>query len=166
MEDSYRGGEVSGHEIPTLIKALLLVSIDKDCPGAARYVNGDWSEIDLVMPLLTLLVPAVGWSSYAMGHFLSLCERAGAAYPFEAFAEQTQAVVNDIENAKGSWSGTLLPARIAGVIQNLSDSNYPLQPSQTQALLRILDALVDLGDRRSAALEQAETFRRVRVEGV
>ena len=29
--------------------------------------------------------------------------------------------------------------------------------------MRILDALIDLGDRRSAALEQAEAFRGVRV---
>jgi hypothetical protein len=33
--------------------------------------------------------------------------------------------------------------------------------TQARALLQLLDALIDLGDRRSAALEQTEAFRRV-----
>lgn len=68
-----------------------------------------------------------------------------------------------LAKAKGSWVGTALPARIAGVIQRLTDSNYPLRPDQAKALLEILDTLIDLGDRRSAALEQAEAFRGVQV---
>ena len=32
---------------------------------------------------------------------------------------------------------------------------------QAQGLLRVLDALIDLGDRRSAALEQTEAFRNI-----
>jgi hypothetical protein len=38
-------------------------------------------------------------------------------------------------------------------------ANYPLRVDQAQGLLRVLDGLIDLGDRRSAALEQTEAFK-------
>jgi hypothetical protein len=37
----------------------------------------------------------------------------------------------------------------------------PLEPGQK--LLRILDLLVDMGDRRSAALQLSESFREIQV---
>ena len=54
-----------------------------------------------------------------------------------------------------------LPARLAAVIQRLAEANYPLEVNRARGLLKLLDALIDLGDRRSAALEQDEAFRRV-----
>ena len=155
---SDRAGEVHGYDLLELIRVLLYVAIEKS-DGAARFVNGDWSQISLIMPLVTRLVGATGWSPFVMEQFLTLCERAGAAYPIDAFAVQANAVLAAIENARGGWAGTLLPARTAGVVQCLADVNFPLQADQAQALLRILDALIDLGDRRSAALEQTEVFR-------
>ena len=158
---SSRAGEVRGSELSELIRALLCVAVEK-ADGAARFVNGDWSQISLIMPLVTRLVTATGWSPFVMGQFLTLCERAGTAYPLDAFAVQANAVLAVIENAKGGWAGTLLPARIASVIQCLADAHFPLQADQARELLRILDALIDLGDRRSAALEQTEAFRGIR----
>jgi hypothetical protein len=38
----------------------------------------------------------------------------------------------------------------------------PLEPSLATAMLRILDRLVDMGDRRSAALQTSEVFKEVR----
>ena len=38
--------------MPELIKALLFVNVDTECPGAARFVNGDWSSIAISYPLL------------------------------------------------------------------------------------------------------------------
>jgi hypothetical protein len=46
------------------------------------------------------------------------------------------------------------------MVQVLVDANYSLTADQSRGLLFILDALIDLGDRRSAALEQSEAFRR------
>lgn len=161
VRDSYRGGEVSGHELPTIIKALLFVSIDEDCPGAARFANGDWSEIGTVMPLVTRLVSATGWSFHVMDRFLRLCERAGGAYPLDDFAEQVNAALAGLPSAKGSWAGSSLPARIAGIVQRLAYDCFPLRSDQALSLLRILDTLIDLGDRRSVALEQAEAFKSV-----
>ena len=156
----YRAGEVSGHDMPKLIEALLMVNIER-APGAARFVNGDWSEIGLVMPTVTRLVTATGWSTFVMSKFLLLCQRAGTAYPLDPFIHQVSAVLAKLDNAKGSWVGTSLPARTAAAVQRLADANFPLRPDQAQGLLRILDALIDLGDRRSAALEQTEAFKAV-----
>ena len=158
----YRAGEVSGHDMPKLIEALLMVNIER-ATGAARFVNGDWSEIDLVMPTVTRSVTATGWSTFVMSKFLLLCQRAGTAYPLDHFIQQVSAVFAKLDNAKGNWVGTSLPARTAVAVQRLADANFPLQPDQAQGLLRILDALIDLGDRRSAALEQTEAFKGVQV---
>jgi hypothetical protein len=158
---SHRAGEVHGYDMPDLVRTLLFMNVDKNCPGSARFANGDWSQISIIMPLVTKLVTSIGWSAFVMRNFLTLCERAADAYPIGAFTEQAGAVLGSIANAKGSWVGTMLPARIATIIQRLADANYPLQVTQARALLQLLDALIDLGDRRSAALEQTEAFRRV-----
>jgi hypothetical protein len=96
-----------------------------------------------------------------MQKFMTLCERADTAYPLDAFAIQATAVLGSIAYAKGSWAGTMLPARMAATVKRLADAHFPLRADQAQALLKVLDALIDLGDRRSAALEQAEAFRGV-----
>ena len=159
--NSYRAGEVHGYDLPKLIKALLFVALETEAPGAARFANGDWSQINMVMPIVTKLVTATGWSTYVMQNYLTLCERAGLAYPLTAFADQANAVLGSLSYAKGSWAGTTLPARIAATVQRLADANFPLRADHAQELLRVLDSLIDLGDRRSAALEQAEAFRGV-----
>ncbi|MCW2319155.1 hypothetical protein M2322_004724 [Rhodoblastus acidophilus] len=159
--NGYRAGEIHGYNMENLIKALLFVNVDTECPGAARFVNGDWSNVAIIMPLVTKLVTAAGWSTFIMMNFLTLCERAAAFYPIDAFIEQTSAALKSIEYAKGSWVGTLLPARLAAVIQRLAETNYPLEVNRARGLLNLLDVLIDIGDRRSAALEQGEAFRRV-----
>jgi hypothetical protein len=90
---------------------------------------------------------------------ITLCERVGPAYPLNAFAVQVNAVLGSITNARGGWAGTTLPARTAATVQRLADANFPLRVDQAQGLLRVLDGLIDLGDRRSAALEQTEAFK-------
>jgi hypothetical protein len=159
--NGYRAGEIHGYDMPDLIKTLLFVNVDAECPGAARFVNGDWSGIAIIMPLVTKLVRATGWSTSVMKNFLTLCERAATSYPIDAFIEQATAALDSIEYAKGSWVGTSLPARLAAIIQRLAEANYPLEVNRARGLLKLLDALIDLGDRRSAALEQDEAFRRV-----
>lgn len=158
---SYRAGELHGHAMPQLIKALLFVVVEH-ASGAARLVNGDWSEIKIIMPIVSKLVSATGWSAYVMSQYLLLCRRAGIAFPVEDFAMQVGDALQELESARASWSGLLLPAQLAGVIQSLSDANYPLTEGQAQRLLCVLDSLIDLGDRRSVALEQSEAFRSVR----
>jgi hypothetical protein len=157
----WRAGEVNGYAMPELIAALLFVNVEKIAPGAARYANGNWSQIETIMPIIDRMVRHAGWSSFVMGKFLDLCERAGRAYPISKFRQQANAALSAIGNAEEGWTGTMLPARMAGVVQRQADWNFPLQLEDAQELLKVLDALIDLGDRRSAALEQTEAFRGV-----
>lgn len=158
---NYRAGEVGGWDMPKLIKALLFVPIDEPASGSARFANGDWSQVGLVMPIVTKIIASAGWSMFVAQTFMTLCERAGTAYPTPDFAAQANAMLDASPNAKGSWSGTTLPARIATTVQRLADANFPLPRDYAQNLLRVLDALIDLGDRRSAALEQTGAFKNV-----
>ena len=113
--------------MPKLVRALLFVNFDKTTSGSARFANGDWTQVSRLVPIVSRLVKATGWSTFVMQTFMTLCERAGTLYPLDAFTEQASAVLDAIGNAKGGWSGTMLPARIAGTVQRLADANFPLR---------------------------------------
>jgi hypothetical protein len=97
-----------------------------------------------------------------MAKFLTFCERARQVYPADRFAEQVLAGIGNGRGLKG-WFGSSLPARIVRLVQFLADRETPMSASLAQPMLRILDVLVDMGDRRSAALELSEVFREVTV---
>lgn len=160
--DAYRSGEFSGFHQPELVRTLMFVSVER-ADLAARYVNGDWSEIGRILPLIDRFVRAGGWAASVMDPFLTLCERARANYPAEAFADQVLAIIGDgPDNLKG-WRGTFIPARIAELVQHFAHRDAPMTLALAQMFLRILDRLVDMGDRRSAALQLGEAFREVRL---
>lgn len=157
----YRAGEVSGQDMPKIIEALLAVNVE-NASGAARFANGNWSDISLIMPVVTRIMTAAGWSAFVMNKFLLLCQRAGESYPLDSFIEQISISLKNLDNARGNWAGTNLASKIAAAVQRLADAYFPLRADQAQGLLWILDALVDLGDRRSVALEQTEAFKGVK----
>ena len=160
--DAYRSGEFSGFDQPELVRTLMFVSVER-ADLAARYVNGDWSEISRILPLIDRFIRAGGWAASVMDPFLTLCERARANYPAEAFADQVLAIIGDgPDNLKG-WHGTFIPARIAELVQHFAHRDAPMTLALAQKFLRILDMLVDMGDRRSAALQLGEAFREIRL---
>lgn len=160
--DAYRSGRFSGFDQPRLVNTLMFVSVEH-ASLAARYVNGDWTEISRILPLIDRFVRAGGWAASVMDPFLTLCERAKANYPAEAFADQVLAITGDgPDNLKG-WHGTFIPARIAELVQHFAHRDAQMTPALAQKFLRILDILVDMGDRRSAALQLGEVFREIRL---
>lgn len=160
--DAYRCGEFSGFDQPELVRTLMFVSVER-ADLAARYVNGDWNEISHILPLIDRFIRAGGWAASVMGPFLTLCERARANYPAEAFADQLLAIIGEgPDNLKG-WHGTFVPARIAELVQHFAQRDAPIKLDLAQRFLRILDKLVDMGDRRSAALQLGEVFREIRL---
>lgn len=160
--DTYRSGEFTGFDQPSLVRTLMFVSVER-ADMATRYVNGNWSEIGRILPLIERFVRAGGWAASVMDPFLTLCERARANYPAEAFADQVLPILsNGPGNLKG-WHGTFIPARIAELVQHFSYRDTPMNIILAQKFLRILDMLVDMGDRRSAALQLSEAFREVRL---
>ena len=152
-------GELYGRSLPKVVRALLFVPIDDEAPGSARFANGDWSELHVAMPIVSKVVAQLAWSRDVVDRFLQLCERAGDDYPLDAFADQVAAVA---ESAEHGWAGTTIPARIAATVQRLADANFPIDAELARRLLVVLDALVELGDRRSVALERSPAFREVR----
>jgi hypothetical protein len=160
--ESYRSGEFSGFDQPQLVGTLMFMSIEH-AALAARYVNGDWSEIARILPLIDRFVRAGGWAASVTGPFLTLCERAKASYPSEAFADQVLAIIGSEGAELKGWHGTFIPARIAGLVQHFADRDSPMRLALAQKCLRILDLLVDMGDRRSAALQLGEAFREIRI---
>lgn len=160
--DAYRSGKLSGSDQPELVRTLMFVSVER-ADLAARYVNGDWSEISRILPLIDRFVRAGGWAASVMGPFLTLCERAKANYPAEAFADQVLSIIGNRPANLMGWHGTFIPARIAELVQHFAHRDTPMKLALAQKFLRILDMLVDMGDRRSAALQLSEAFREVRL---
>ena len=159
--DNWQAGQVTSKNMQEIISTLLFVNVDKPVPGAARFANGNWTEIDIILPLVNDIVRKIGWAPFVMRNFLELCERAGQLYPIARFGKQANAALARINENEEGWTGTTLPARLANTIQRQADWNFPLRVEDAQELLIALDKLIDLGDRRSAALEQTEAFRGV-----
>lgn len=155
----YSDGRIGGFDLPNLIKSLFFVIVEH-APGAARFANGNWDDVSRVMPLIDRMVRAAGWNPYVMSQFITLCERSGATYPVDKFADQVLEQIDDGRLPTG-WKGSSIPAAIGALVQAHADRLHPLPIPLARKLLQVLDALVDLGDRRSAALQQSESFRGV-----
>ncbi len=159
FESWRRRDSLYGFDLPYLVRNLFFVGIER-ANGAARFANGDWSDIASILPIADRLVRSAGRKSSVMEHYLTLCERAADRYPTELFAEQILAVLGDEDLP--AWRNTMLTGRIAGLVQAHADRGAPLELALSRKLLQILDWLVDMGDRRSAALQLSDAFKDVR----
>jgi hypothetical protein len=130
--------------------------------GATCFANARWEELPRIMPLVARMVRAAGWVLYVARQFVTLIERAGAAYPADTSADQVLALIAD-GNLPAGLKGTSVRASNAALVQEHADRQHPLPPALVRKLLHVLDALVDLGDRRSAVLQQSESFRGARL---
>jgi hypothetical protein len=157
----YNDGRMGGFDLPKLVDSLMFVVVEH-APGATRFANGVWDDLGQAMSLVDRMVRVAGWHPYVARQFVTLCERSGAAYPADTFADQVLAQIVDGRLPAG-WKGSLVPAAIAALVQAHADRQHPLPAALARKLLQVLDALVDLGDRRSAALQQSESFRGVRL---
>ena len=157
-----RDGSISGYDLPDLIKCLLFVQV-KYAEGAVRFANGDWSEIEKIMPLIDPFVQAVGDIPSVMRQYLTLCERAVEHYPPTLFVKQVIIILQKQNGIPVGWRGTTIASRTASLIHTFAARTQPLPQELAQDMLRILDALIDMGDRRSAALQISELFKDVRI---
>ena len=133
-------------------------------PKSTLLDFGDWTEIATILPIVDPLVRTAGFSASVMREFLTLVERSRDTYPAEMFADQILAVLGSGRSALKGWRRDIIPARIAGLVQSLAYRETPMPLGLAQKLLRILDILVDMGDRRSAALQISDSFREVRLD--
>lgn len=159
---AYRAGELHGFSMPQLTRWLMFVGVEK-AALARRFSNGDWSDIAVILPTVDRFVRTVGWAPTVMEDFLTLAERARDHFPADAFADAILAALSARADPGARWRGTMIAARIASRVQDIADRSSPLPLALGQKLLRILDTLVDQGDRRSAALQVSPAFRDLRV---
>ncbi|HZH27412.1 MAG TPA: hypothetical protein VEY95_09540 [Azospirillaceae bacterium] len=157
----YRDGDVDDHNLTNIIRDLMGVT-HTGFPRSSRFANDDWSQLGLIFPMVQRLVAAVGNVPLVANTFLTLCERALPFVPAAAFAELALSMVAGHCPPTG-WRASMLPGRLAATIHAVAEQAHPMPPDIAQALLRTLDILVDLGDRRSAALQISETFKDVRL---
>lgn len=158
--NSYRAGEIRDRHLYSMLQSFFLVSA-KDYPGSARFANGDWGDLPTMMSQVERLMAVAGWAATVTNQFLTLTERVAHSMPIETFSR----LVRQSMDAEGfrmeRWKGADILAGVSGVIQMLADVNYPLSQESAGRLLTILDRLVDMGDRRAAALQQSEHFRSI-----
>jgi hypothetical protein len=127
-----------------------------------RYPGAEgWKYYRVLGAPESLESPMVQQSFVCDGKYVELHKRAGQAFPISDFGSQLNAALGAIGNAEEGWTGTILAAKLAAIVQRQADWNFRLRTEDAQALLKILDSLIDLGDRRSAALEQTEAFKGV-----
>jgi hypothetical protein len=159
----HRDGQLFGFDVPHLVQLFTFTTIEH-APLAARFANGDWREVQVILPIVDQFVREVGDIPDVMLSFLTLCERAVEHYPAAAFVEQVTAVIDRHERTPVGWRHSTIPGRVAGLIHSFAEKSQPLPAALAHAMLCVLDRLVDMGDRRSAALQTSEIFKDVRVQ--
>lgn len=129
---------------------------------SARFANGQWAEVCILIPIFDPILKAHGSVVFVASAWMNLCESSFEHYPVEHFVNNLEFLFGPDGRPRG-WRNTQLPARLSGLIQRFSEQAQPMSASMAQQLLRALDRLVDMGDRRAAAVQLSEVFRSVRV---
>ena len=93
-----------------------------------------------------------------MENFLTMAERARDHLPANAFADAILAALSARADTGARWRGTMIAARIASRVRDISDRSSPLPLALGQKLLRIPRHARRPGDRRSAALQVSPAF--------
>ncbi|MFZ1744676.1 MAG: hypothetical protein WAU17_02055, partial [Nitrospirales bacterium] len=66
----YKESEVYGFDMPNLIRSLLFITVS-DAPGASRFANGDWKDVDKIIPFVSKFIEAAGWKPLVADSFLT-----------------------------------------------------------------------------------------------
>lgn len=129
--------------------------------GAVRFANQNWAEVVTIVPIFEPILRAHGSVPFVARSWMSLCESSFEHYPVQHFVENLEHLLVG-QGPPGGWRNTQLPGRLSGLIQRFSERQQPMPLAMAQQLLRALDRLVDMGDRRAAAVQLSEVFRSVR----
>lgn len=130
--------------------------------GAVRFANRDWAEVGVLIPVFEPILRAHGAVAFVARAWMDLCASSIEHYPVQHFVDSLEYILVR-DGTPSGWRNTQLPARLSGLIQRFSERQQPMPLGMAQKLLRALDRLVDMGDRRAAAVQLSEVFRSVRV---
>jgi hypothetical protein len=137
---------------------MLLMNFGQLCSGARRFANGDWSDVSEIRPLVNSILMRVGDVPYVFGEFLDLVERSFDHYALDDFLDQLFLVPESLWSSRAAWNNTMHSAQLAALIQSFAEREMPLSAKAKGRMLTILDWLIEVGDRRSAALQTSEFF--------
>jgi hypothetical protein len=146
----------------TIVRAILAVDWDEIASGAKRFANGDWSSVQLLSPATNYVVSTFGDLPAILSAFLVHVERGFVAYRLDEFLAQLQRLPATVWTSRDAWSYDDNAARLAALVQRFAERERPVPGATLSNLLHILDRLVDVGDRRSAALQVSDLFRPAR----
>ncbi|GAB4089155.1 NACHT domain-containing protein [Hydrogenophaga soli] len=164
---AYRDWRYAGHgghseqDFVDIVKHLFFADLGY-AGGAIRFANRNWTEVGAVIPIFEPILRAHGSVNFVARAWMSLCESSFEHYPVQHFVDNLEHLLVG-EGTPPGWRGTQLPARLSGLIQRFSERQQPMPLAMAEKLLRALDRLVDMGDRRAAAVQLSEVFRSVRV---
>lgn len=130
--------------------------------GAVRFANRNWAEVGAVIPIFEPILRTHGSVSFVALAWMNLCESSFEHYPVQHFVDNLEHLLVG-EGTPLGWRNTQLPGRLSGLIQRFSERQQRMPLAMAQKLLRALDRLVDMGDRRAAVVQLSEAFRSVRM---
>ncbi|RYZ40545.1 MAG: hypothetical protein EOO71_15645 [Myxococcaceae bacterium] len=161
VRSGWNNGEIYDADLTHMVKAMFFIHIE-GASEAARFANGNWKEISSILPIVESILVAQGQNPTVVSAFQTLCDRSFEHYPLDRFVVHLNMVLGQGGGTPLGWRGTDLPARLAGLIQRFSEKTQPLPREIARSMLRALDALVDMGERRAAAIQTSEVFKNVR----
>jgi hypothetical protein len=139
----------------TMCRALLFMSVE-NAGGATRFANGNYAEVELILPIVDQVLQRVGAHPQVTSHWLTLVERARRHYDGEAFLRQVETLI--AAKHPLAWRGRRIPSRLANLIRYFAEEQR-FADDRRRAVMAVLDTLIDEGDRRAAAILQSEVFR-------
>lgn len=164
---AYRDWHHAGHgghseqDFVDIVKHLFFADFGY-ASGAVRFANRNWAEVGVVIPVFEPILRAHGSVTFVARAWMDLCESSFEHYPVQHFVDNLEHLLVG-EGTPPGWRNTQLLGRLSGLIQRFSERQQPMPLAMAQKLLRALDRLVDMGDRRAAAVQLSEVFRSVRI---
>lgn len=147
------------HELLSIVRIMLMTAWERPATGARRFANRDWSETSMLIPVSDAMICRLGDVPAVLAEWLSLVELSREHYPLPDFLRQLSSIPPLAWTSRIRWTGNDNAARIAALLQAYCERQRPLTPEIRSQILTELDHLVDVGDRRSAALEVSEWLR-------
>jgi hypothetical protein len=151
----------SGQDFVEVVKHLFFADLGY-AGGAVRFANRNWAEVGAVVPIFEPILRAHGSVTFVARAWMNLCESSFEHYAVQHFVDNLEHLLVG-EGIPQGWRNTQLPGRLSGLIQRFSERQQPMPLKMALRLLGALDRLVDMGDRRAAAVQLSEVFRSVRV---
>ena len=127
------------------------------CPKKWDHFNNDWTDAGLLDQLIDWMLQRFGHLPQVMQAFLLHVERSFENRTSEFLASRLGDIASVIWQSRGFWSGGR-SAQLAGLLQSFAERDTPLKHDVHMQFLEILDNLIELGDRRAAALQSSSLF--------